>query len=109
MKNGIKLFLQTGDVVTEVGTAPMSPVSEPLLTKKSRGWDRIIKKSKPFTMTFNGLIGRPCEAVFKYYFHRGDRYFFRNSLGIIVIAMTDSEVMKSMGLKYGHDVKIEWR
>jgi len=68
------------------------------LETESPDWKEKMKKAKFWSITFEGV--QQNEAYMTYYCHKGNKYFFRNSGGELIMEIDEELPVK---LKYGRE------
>lgn len=100
---GYKLLIN-GEPIAECKSIDI-PIS---INKDSVNWNKLIKKSKTWSTTFNGFLKKDIiKTSMIYYMHRKNRYYFRNEKGKIMVEVLDpTGCMKPF--KYGEMFDMEF-
>jgi len=105
--------MATKDESTEyrlyINDMPFADIKDPIKTDyqfTSRQWDKLLKKSKIWSMTYQGGQ-KVTKAEMEYYLHRKGKYYLRGKIGKIVFEGDDpTNIMKNF--KYGDKLNVEF-
>jgi hypothetical protein len=104
--NGSELVLMIGDkiIAKSKGCDLVIPL-DMQINKDSKGWDSKIKNCKEWSMIYEPPIK---HGFFKYYYHRGNKWYFKNYKGKMIIEGNLNDGIKNIGIKYYDTVFMEW-
>lgn len=96
--NGIELIIMMGNKVVSLAEGCSIPINYE--SKETPGWKEFLKSTRSWSCKMSDKK----EAIMTYYYHRGKKYFFRNS-GAKIIVETESFPVQ---LKYGDEINMEF-